>query len=223
MYAVATFLVVATLSLVFTQVAAGALIATGLPADVARFQARSAFTGAGFTTTEAESVVKHPIRRRIVATTMFVGALGTPTLVVTVLIGFIAPGPGNTRERTLVILSGLLLVLMSFINRPMQRWLAGIGQQHVRDRLLPNLDDDIVELCSIDDDFQVASVRVVGDPGPGTLSLRGIDESFPHVRVLGIRHDGGFLGEPPVDAQLHDGDSIVVYGRRDDLLALDSE
>jgi len=220
MYAVATFLVVATLSLVFTQLAAGALIATGLPPDVAKFQARSAFTGAGFTTTEAENVVNHPMRRRIVATTMFVGALGTPTLVVTVLVGFIAPGPGNTTERTLVVLSGLTLIIMAFINRPVQRLLADLGQRHVRDRLMPNLDDDVIEMCSLDDEFQIATVRVVGDPGPGSISLRGLDESFPRVRVLGITSDGTFLGEPPADAQLHDGDSILVYGRRAELARL---
>ena len=88
MYAVATFLVVAILSMAFTRLAAGALIATGLPPEIASFQARSAFSGAGFTTTEAENVVNHPIRRRVIATTMLVGSLGTPTLVVTVLLGF---------------------------------------------------------------------------------------------------------------------------------------
>ena len=51
MYAVATFLVVAVISVAFTKLAAGALIATGVPAESAAFQARSAFSGAGFTTT----------------------------------------------------------------------------------------------------------------------------------------------------------------------------
>jgi len=220
MYAVATFLVVATLSLVFTQLAAGALIATGLPRHVAKFQARSAFTGAGFTTTEAENVVNHPVRRRIVATTMFVGALGTPTLVVTVLVGFIAPGPGNTTERTLVIISGLTLIMMSVINRPVQQWLARLGQQHVRNRLIPHLDEHVVEVCSVDDDFQVAVVRVIGDLGAGSISLGGLDESFPTVRVLGITSDGTFLGQPPADARLRDGDSILVFGRREDVGSL---
>ena len=97
MYAIATFFVVAVLSIGFTRMAAGALIATGLPPEVASFQARSAFSGAGFTTTEAENVVNHPARRKIIGTTMFVGNLGTPTLVVTVLVGFLAPGPGEHR------------------------------------------------------------------------------------------------------------------------------
>lgn len=65
MYAVATFLVVAVITMVFGQFATGALIATGVPPEIAAFQARSVFSGAGFTTTEAENVVNHPTRRRI--------------------------------------------------------------------------------------------------------------------------------------------------------------
>jgi len=34
--------------------------ATGLSRESARFQARSALTGGGFTTTESEAVVRHP-------------------------------------------------------------------------------------------------------------------------------------------------------------------
>jgi len=217
MYAVATFLVVAILSMAFTRLAAGALIATGLPPDVASFQARSAFSGAGFTTTEAENVVNHPARRKIIGTTMFAGNLGTPTLVVTVLVGFLAPGPGNTAERTMVTLSGLVLIVMLVANGPAQRALARLGQEQARKRLLPHLDRHVVELYAVGDDFVVGSLRVAEQPDPGVRSLRGLDEALPTVSVLGVRHGGEYLGRPPVDVELDAGDEILVYGRRQDL------
>lgn len=217
MYAVATFLVVAALSMGFTQLAAGALIATGLPPEVATFQARSAFSGAGFTTTEAENVVNHPARRRIIGTTMFVGNLGTPTLVVTVLVGFLAPGPGNTTERTLVILAGIVLILLLVANRPAQRYLARIGQRQARKRLLPHLDDQSVELFTVDGDFVVAAVTMADDPEPTVRSLRGMDEILPLVKVLGVRHGDAYSGAPPVDVELNGGDEIIVYGHRDEI------
>lgn len=217
MYAVATFLVVAVLSMAFTRLAAGALIATGLPPDVASFQARSAFSGAGFTTTEAENVVNHPARRQIIGTTMFVGNLGTPTLVVTVLVGFLAPGPGNTAERTMVTVSGLILIIMLVANAPAQRALARVGQHQARKRLIPALDQEVNELYVVGDDFVVGSVRVNNDPGPVVRSLRGIDEALPNVSVLGVRHRDGYFGRPPVDVELEAGDAIIVYGRRSEL------
>ena len=66
MIAVLTLVVVVLLSLVITRMATVALTLTGMSSEAARFQARSALTGAGFTTSESEAVVNHPVRRRIV-------------------------------------------------------------------------------------------------------------------------------------------------------------
>ena len=217
MYAVATFLVVAVLSMAFTRLAAGALIATGLPPDVASFQARSAFSGAGFTTTEAENVVNNPDSRKIISTTMFVGNLGTPTLVVTVLVGFLAPGPGNTVERVMVAISGLVLAVLLVTNRPMKRWLVKVGQREAQRRLLPRLDNQVVELLSVGDDFVVGAVQVVAGTDSTVQSLRSIDDALPAVRVLGVQQSEGFFGTPPIDLELAAGDKIIAYGLRSDL------
>lgn len=53
-------------SLLAVRVAPVALTITGISQQLARFQARSAFTGAGFTTNESESVIAHPVRRRVI-------------------------------------------------------------------------------------------------------------------------------------------------------------
>lgn len=214
MYAVATFLVVAVITLAFTQVAAGALIATGMPPRIAAFQARSAFSGAGFTTTEAENVVNHPTRRRIIATTMFVGNLGTPTLVVTVLIGFLGPGPGSTTQRTLVTAAGLLFVVMLVANRPIQRFLVGVGQRATHSRLLPSLEAGYEELVALGDDFVVGSIRLVAEPGVAPRSLRGLDAALPGLQVLGVLQGDRYVGSSPVDLELHAGDALVVHGPR---------
>jgi len=67
---VAALLTVLALSLLITRLATVALTHTGMSTQAARFQARSAFTGTGLTTSEAEQVVRHPVRRRIVMTLM---------------------------------------------------------------------------------------------------------------------------------------------------------
>ena len=64
MTAILSLLLVVTLSILVTRIAAVALRHTGLARQTARFQARSAFSGAGFTTSESEKVVNHPVRRR---------------------------------------------------------------------------------------------------------------------------------------------------------------
>ncbi len=213
MYAVTTFLVVAVITVAFTKLATGALIATGMPPELAAFQARSAFSGAGFTTTEAENVVNQPVRRKIIGTTMLVGSLGTPTLVVTVLVGLIAPGPGSTTERVLVTLSGLFLIVMAIVNKPVQRWLAGVGHRYIRRRLAPALGTDREELLVLSDGFAIQSVRLSA-PVEEARSLRGLAHALPDVTVLAVRQRQEFVGEPPADIDLQEGDELILYGRR---------
>lgn len=57
MVQVASLLIVLLMSLIITRVATVALTLTGMSYSAARFQARSALTGAGFTTNESERVV----------------------------------------------------------------------------------------------------------------------------------------------------------------------
>ncbi|HUW03445.1 MAG TPA: hypothetical protein VMW08_13900, partial [Acidimicrobiales bacterium] len=63
-------------SLLVTRVATVMLTLTGMSRESARFQARSAFSGTGFTTTESESVVNHPVRRRIILSLILLGNAG---------------------------------------------------------------------------------------------------------------------------------------------------
>lgn len=220
MYAVATFLVVSVITLAFGQLATGALIATGVPPEIAAFQARSAFSGAGFTTTEAENVVNHPTRRRIIAATMFAGSLGTPTLVVTVLLGFVAPGPGSTVERVLVVVSGAFLIVVTVLNRAVRSWLVGVGNRYTERRLRPALGHRVEEIVSLGDGFVVGVVRLEADPEPTARSLRSLAHSLSGLTVLGLRSAGRYVGEPPVDHDLHAGDELIVHGHRDRIAEL---
>ncbi|MDH3226675.1 MAG: hypothetical protein OEM67_06260, partial [Thermoleophilia bacterium] len=191
-----------------------------MPVAIASFQARSAFSGAGFTTTEAENVVNHPVRRRIITTTMFVGTLGTPTLVVTIVIGLVAPGPGSTTERSLVAVAGLVALVMLVVNRPMTRYLEAFGRRYAQRRLLPAVHGAAQELLSLGDDFTVIAARLQEGVEGSPRSLRGIEHALPRVRVLGVRTDRAFVGEAPADLTLHAEDELVVYGRRERLVEL---
>jgi hypothetical protein len=75
-----------TVTLAIVRVAGVALRLTGLPQPVARFQATSALTGTGFTTSEAEGTMHHPVRRRILTLLMFAGHLGLVSLTSTVIL-----------------------------------------------------------------------------------------------------------------------------------------
>src|ERR687886_2691471 len=99
--AVVTVLVVLLASLLIARVGAVALTLTGMSREASRFQARSAFFGVGFTTAEAEAVVGHPVRRRIIMWLILLGNAGVVTTMGTLLISFAG---GRDRLSTIVVL-----------------------------------------------------------------------------------------------------------------------
>ena len=204
MYAVATFLFVALISLLFTRMAAGVLIATGLPPKTAAFQARSAFTGAGFTTTESENVVNHPLRRRVISTTMFVGNLGVPTLVVTVVIGMVGPSDSQLTSRFIALSAGIGVLVVLAFSKPITRLFIGLGQKAAQ----PTLSDG------------VAIVAVTLSDAVPLRSLSGLQLAMPEVKVLGMQPKSrptNFVTGPPSDVDLRPGDRVVVMGERNTL------
>lgn len=92
MVAVGSFLLVLALSLIVVRVGAVALMMTGLSEEVAQFQALSAFSGTGFTTTETEGVVSHPARRKTVALLIRFGSAGGVTAISTLMLSLIGAG-----------------------------------------------------------------------------------------------------------------------------------
>ncbi|MEP3890345.1 MAG: hypothetical protein ABJN69_07740 [Hellea sp.] len=89
MIAAFSLLLIFAISFFLVRLASVALRLTGLPEQNARFQAMSALTGTGFTTTEAEMVVNYPIRRKIISWLMVFGNLGIVSVLSTLMISFI--------------------------------------------------------------------------------------------------------------------------------------
>ena len=89
MIAALSLLIILAISFFLIRLAAVALKLTGMPEQNARFQAISALTGTGFTTSEAELIVNYPIRRKIIAWLMIFGNLGIVSVLSTLMISFI--------------------------------------------------------------------------------------------------------------------------------------
>ncbi|HEV2075603.1 MAG TPA: TrkA C-terminal domain-containing protein [Thermoleophilaceae bacterium] len=221
MLALVSVFVAVILSLLITRVATVALTLTGLSRESARFQARSALSGAGFTTNESEAVVNHPVRRRIVMFLMLVGSAGIVTVIGTVVLSFANAAPGERASRLAVLLGGLLLLWLVARSGKVDRYLSG-----VIGRLLGRWTDldvrDYAELLHLAQEYSVMEVGVQpGDwvAGRSLDELRLRDEG---VVLLGIsRADGEYVGVPQFDTRIRTGDTLLMYGRSPRLAELD--
>ena len=220
MVAIVSLLAIITLSIVITRVATVMLTATGLSRDIAQFQARSAFSGAGFTTNESESVVNHPGRRKIVLQLMLLGAAGIVTSLTSLLLSFSGASGGQTGRRIAVLVLGLIGLRLLAGSRLVDRALTRLTEWALRRYTRLNV-RDYDKLLHISDDFTVAEV----EPREGDWMLgRRLEELALReegIIVLGIyRRDGRYLGVPGGRTLVEPGDRLVVYGEDDRVFAL---
>jgi hypothetical protein len=110
MIALVSVLIVVLVSLLITRVATLALTMTGMSRENARFQARSALSGVGFTTSEAEAVVRHPVRRRIVLALMLIGSGGVVTAAASLILSLGHASGGARAGRALILVAGLFVL-----------------------------------------------------------------------------------------------------------------
>lgn len=118
MIAIISLILIVMISVLVTRVATIALTHTGLSKEAARFQARSAFAGAGFTTNESEKVVNHPVRRRIVMALMLLGNAGIVAVVTSLILTFVHQGNSSSLPVKIIVLAVGLSALWSLSMSP---------------------------------------------------------------------------------------------------------
>lgn len=216
MTAILSLLLVVTLSILVTRIAAIALRHTGLARQTARFQARSAFSGAGFTTTESEKVVNHPVRRRIVLTLMLLGNAGIVTAVSSLMLTFVGGGDAEDMDlwiKVVLLVTGLVL-LWAFAS---SRWVDQLLSRLI-DRALnrfTRLDvSDYEGLLHLAGDYKIVELAVADGSWLDGQPLRALRPAEEGVMVLGIaKPSGEWLGTPGGDTVARSGDRLIAYGR----------
>lgn len=221
MEALIAFGIVITLALGAVRMGTLALQRTGLSRESASFQAQSAFMGVGFTTSESETVVNHPVRRRILRMLMWGGYSG-----ITVTVSTVVSGVGSSDGHLLRFL-GLMLVTAGVL---LSVWQI-TSVRELADRLLtvvvariPHLEViDFEELLEFDKGYTVAQLHVDRNRWMTGRTLRDLRLADEGVLVLSVtRASGATIGTPEADTTLEVGDRILTYGHQEGLERLRS-
>ena len=222
MIAIFSLFTVAMLSLLVTRIAAMALMFTGLSREAARFQARSAFSGVGFTTVEAELIMNHPVRRKIIMLLMLLGNIGIATVVATVIVSLLSTASSVNWLRNILLFVGCFSLLWffaasHFVERNLNRIIAwGLKKwTHIEIQ-------DYVAVLHLQNEFAVWEIKVEAGDWLAGKSLIEAGLSREGVLILGIQRKGGFyIGAPQGSSRIHEGDALVMYGPMPRLKELD--
>ncbi len=215
MLALISLLLVILFSILFTRIGAVALEITGVSRDVAAFQAQSAYTGVGFTTSESEYVMSHPVRRKIIRVLMFVGSAGIASAIAMLFLTF----AGNTQEEAIhniIYLSVGIAILILFgrskiVDRALRRIILGALKRFTKLRVY-----DYELLLGIRRGYAIGQIQVRENSWLVNRLLRELRLNEEGVLVLGIERRKGdrviYIGAPRGDTKIMEGDIIICYG-----------
>ncbi len=204
-------LAVVLASYVGVRAGAVALELTGMSPEKARFQALSAFTNTGFTTTDAEDVVSVPIRRKIISFLIILGHAGTVSVMATLATSLLQRDFYHFSLNVLILAAALFGFyrlaqsqgITSRMSRLLRRWIR--RRYHIE---VPAVD----ELLNIAEGFGV--VRVTLDAQSPFLGkpLRELDLKARKIQILSISRSGEVTAVPKGDSILEPGDQVICYG-----------
>ncbi len=220
---IVALLTVLFLSLIITRVASVALTLTGMSEEAARFQSRSVFTGTGYTTSESEQVMGHPVRRRVVMLLMIIRSAGLISIIVSLIFSFMGQEMDDAAMlwQLLWIVIGIgalwVISLSNAVDRAMRRVI------ELALKRWTNLDvRDYASLLRLSGEYTVMEIQVQDGDWVAGKKLRDCYLNDEGLVVLGvIRKDGTYLGGPKGQTSIWPGDTMVIYGRSGALAELD--
>ena len=215
---VGILLVTILISFIIVRIGGFALQLTGIEPDVARFQALSAFSGTGFTTTEAERVVRHRTRRRIVTILIILGNAGLVTIIATLVASFTqVSGYGWFFIRLAIIIFGIFTFYSLIIRSRVGNKILDGFRKPLMKRIVseaPIMD----EIYLTERDWSISLVMVKKSSKNIGLSLADvIDENMV---ILAIDRAGATIAMPNNTEKIMEGDRLLVYGNKQSIKQL---
>ena len=212
MIAAVTLFLIVSISALITKIAAIALVHTGLSTESAKFQARSAYTGTGMSTSETESIMNHPVRRKIIYNLMLIGNAGIVTAMSSLILTFVLPETIASRlYGLLIIVIGMLLIYMAVRSKWVNR-----GLSNIINKMLKRYTDleiqDYAAVLHLKDDFKVIEANVDSDGWMCNRTLQELNLREEGITILGVdRKDSGYYGSPSGEFKMLANDLSLIH------------
>ncbi len=205
------------LSILVVRIGATALELTGLSAEIASFQAQSAFSGVGFTTSESEMIVTHPVRRRIVRILILLGSAGVTTSMAALVLTFMGETGKDVAVRGAELAAGVLVILLMsrlrLVNVLMKRMIMRALRRWTKLHIY-----DYEQLLGLGHGYAISRIRI---HAKSPFCDKRLSEIKPEegILVLAIyRREAGretHLGAPHGDTVIRAGDALVCYSQKE--------
>jgi hypothetical protein len=218
MIALIGLLIIIVLSVIVVRIGATTLELTGLSPEIASFQAQSAFSGVGFTTSESETIVTHPVRRRIIRILILLGSAGVTTSVATLVLTFVGQTGRDILNRALILLTGLLVILLLVRSRQISYLMKKLISKALKKWTTLRI-FDYDQLLGFSEGYTISRIKVRSHSRLCDKKLSEIKLEQEGVLILGIyrkiKNKETYIGGLTGDSVIHPQDVLICYSREE--------
>jgi hypothetical protein len=208
---VAIVLAAILISFIAVRIGAFALVLTGMETEAATFQALSAFSGTGFTTSETERVVRHRSRRHIISILIILGNAG-----LVAIIGSLVVALGQDLGFTWFLIQLAVIIFGIFVlyRLVIRSRLGNTLLDRLRKPLLRRIVMDappFEEIMHIGGQWGINLVTIGKGSTYVGASVADITAAVD-VEVLGLDRVDSFVSRPESNVEIHERDRLLVFG-----------
>jgi K+/H+ antiporter YhaU regulatory subunit KhtT len=207
------------ISYLVVRIGAIALEMTGMERSRARFQALSAFSGTGFTTREAELVVNHPRRRKIVTYLMILGNAGIVSVIATFVLSLRQAGTFRPSLNLVIIAASLFILYRIASHQAFAKKLTQKIRETLRERLHFQK-VHVEELLQQSGGYGIASILVGRRSKVAGLSLSESGFKEKDLMILSVERDEEMIPVPKAQTKIRVGDRLICFGKLENLKEL---
>jgi len=194
------------------EVAAILLEETGLRKEVARFQAISLLTGTGYTTSESELIINHPIRRKIASFLIIFGNISF-AIILSYVISFFVNSTLYLSDLGIGVV--VLCLAMIILRTP-------LIHSYLSSKIGSRLDKYVVHHKSVEEVFHLDKKNAMcqfilheSHKKIINIPLKELQLAEQDVKILNIQRYDEFIKHPTGSTVLLPGDKVLVYGNVD--------
>jgi len=194
-----------------TRIATAILKLTGMDEKTARFQAISAFTGTGFTTKEAETILEDKVRRKTIVVLMVLGKVGVVSVIGGLFLSFGKNNLATDLWKTVILLAFIFVLYkittLDGFSRALNRFIEKriVARGIVEQRALE-------ELFHLPKGYGLARLTVTKESRESGRTLAEAGFINKNILVLSIERKNQSISFPHAGDNIEEGDKLLCYG-----------
>lgn len=209
--AIIPLVVIVVIFFFIVRIATVILKFTGMDEQTANFQAISAFTGTGFTTKEAETILEDKIRRKTVSILMVLGKVGIVSLIGGVFLSFGKNSAGADFGKAAILIVFILSLYKLISLKGFSRALNKIIEKGVVARGIVK-QKALEELFHLPKGYGLTQLNITEESKEHGLTLAQAGFINKDILILSIERKNKLIAFPHAQDTIKHGDRLLCYG-----------